>query len=222
MRLTRAVRALLSLCVLAMLAGCNDAGPDGDDADAGGGGTATGPSVSDHAGEVPDPAEGFAVLVASGRLVGEGPEPEAVMACSIAPADGHIHLEAKAAWARPGQHSFKVGKTWLLVLDDVEVDDPRRVGCGVRTVTPFTATGNWQPQVGDGAFSLDVSPDGDRLLVSRNAIEPGASFETYVEFEDGDHTFKGDLTFTHAGWWPPSAFEEREEDPEGDGAVWWA
>jgi hypothetical protein len=160
--------------------------------------------------------------VASGRLVGEGPEPEAVMACSIEAADGHIDLDARAAWARPGQHSFKVGKTWLVVLDDVEVDDPRRTDCDVRIATPFTATGNWQPQVGDGAFSLDVSPDGKRLLVSRNAIEPGASFETYVEFEDGDHTFKGDLTFTHAGWWSPSAFEEREEDPDGDGAVWWA
>jgi hypothetical protein len=222
MRRTRAARALLSLCVLAMLAGCNGAGPEGDDADAGGGGTTAGPSGSDHAGEAPDPSEGFAVLVASGRLAGEGPEPEAVMACSIEAADGSLDLDARKAWARPGQHSFKVGQTWLLVVDEVEVDDPRRTDCGVRSVTPFTATGNWEPQVGDGVFSLDVSPDGDRLLVSRNAIGPGGSFEAYVEFEDGDHTFKGDVTFTHAGWWPPQAFEEREEDPDGDGAVWWA
>ena len=224
MRLSRAPAVLAVL--LALLAGCSEAdrvpGDGGDGAD---GGTGGGPTDSDVAGEVPDPSQGFAVLVARGRLEGEGPAPGSVAACSIAPPDGHIDLEAKEAWARPGQHSFKVGQTWLLVLDEVEVDDPRSSGCIVRTLTPFTATGEWHPQGVESGFSLDVSPDGDRLLVSRNALEPGGEFQTYAEFEDGDYTFSGDLTFRHAGWWPASAFEEREEreeDAGGEGAVWWA
>ena len=218
----------LLLLALAFLAGCNDPGDGGDDGMEGDGGPT--PTGSEDAGEVPDPTQGFAVLVASGRLEGEAQDPASctdsdpcsVVACSIVAPDGEIDLEAKQAWAKPGEHAFKVGQTWLLVLDEVEVEDPRSTGCFVRTVTPFTATGNWQPQVGDGAFSLDISPDGERLLVSRNPVEPGGSFETYAEFEDGDYTFKGDLTFTHAGWWPPSAFEEREEGAPADGrAVWW-
>lgn len=211
---------LATLLLAALLAGCNSPGDGG--IDGGPGGSDAGPTGSEAAGEVPDAAEGFAVLVATGRLKGEGPAPDSVAACSIAAPDGHLDADSEKAWARPGQHSFKVGKTWLLVVDEVELDDPRSTGCGVRTVTPFTATGNWQPQVGEGAFSLDVSPDGDRLLVSRNAVEPGGQFETYAEFEDGEHTFSGDLTFTHAGWWPASAFEERDEEiPPGDDAAWW-
>lgn len=215
------------LLVLLLLAGCNDvgdpgAGPGDDDTDTGPSPTA--PSGLEGGGDAPDPAEGFAVLVATGRLEGEGPPPGPVAVCSPAPPDGHIDVDSQTAWAKPGQHSFKAGKTWLLVLDEVEADDPRQSGCGVRTLTPFTVEGNWHPQAVDpSAFRLDVTADGERLLLGRNAVEPGGAFETYVEFEDGDYTFSGDLTFTHAGWWQPSAFQEKDGEvaPEDGGAVWW-
>jgi hypothetical protein len=207
---------------LLLLAGCNEADPAGDGGETRLESTGPGPTDSEDAGDVPDPDEGFAVLVVDGRLEGQGPSPDSVAACDLAPADGQVDLDAKTVWARPGRHSFKAGQTWLLVLDRVEVDDPRISGCDVRRLTAFTATGTWEPQVGEGAFHLEVSPDGDRLLVGRNAVEPGGEFETYAEFEDGEYTFSGDLTFKHQGWWPPTAFEEKDaEAPFDDKAVWW-
>lgn len=186
----------------------------------------TGPDGSEEMADAPDASEGFAVLVATGRLEGTGPSSgstTAVTACSITAPDGHIDLEEETVWARPGMHSFKAGETWLLVLDDVAIEDPRQSGCGIRALTPFTAAGHWNSRLGDDKFRLDVSPDGDQLLVGRNALGPEQEFETYVEFEDGDYTFKGDLTFRHHGWWPVGSFEEKDEAPEhDDGAVWWA
>ncbi|HUR25374.1 MAG TPA: hypothetical protein VM327_05085 [Candidatus Thermoplasmatota archaeon] len=217
------VVAALAVSILS-LAGCNggDGGNGGPGGSAGADPSITGPDGSEGQAEAPDPADGFAVLVATGTLKGEGPPPSGAIACSIAAPNGHIDLDDEEVWAKPGRHSFKAGQTWLLVLDQVVVDDPRQSGCGVPTITPFTVTGNWYPTLGEDKFSLEISPDGDRLLLGRNAVEPDGRFETYVEFEDGEYTFSGNLTFTHEGRWPPSAFEERDaEVPQDDGAVWW-
>lgn len=210
--------------VLLLLAGCSggdspDDGGDGSDGgdggDGGGAPSSSGPTGAD------DGSGRFAVLVADGLLEGEGPEPGAVAACSLAQPSGAIDLEARSVWAKPGHHDFQRGDTWLLVLDRVRVDDPRQVGCTVHKVTSFVYEGQWTPQVANAGVHIKVYADGDGLLIGRNPLAADGEFTTRLEFEDGDYTFTGNVTFHHAGWWPPEGFEERDGADAGEGAIWW-
>jgi hypothetical protein len=223
-----AAKALALLVLASLVAGCSGGGDEGN-----GDGVETGPGTLDSdstRSPIPftnDPQERFAVLVVEGLLTGEGPEEgEPKVACSIAAPDGAVDVDAGTLWAQPGNHSFKAGKTWIVVVDRVAVDDPRGGSNGCRVpaaATPFLGEALWAPQLAGEPFHVRVyGGDGDDLLVGKNAVAPEATFRTQVAFEDGEHAFSGELAFTHAGWWPNSAFGERQEQPPGGNtAVWW-
>lgn len=222
------IRLLAPLALLALaLAGCQ-AAPSEDDGDGAGEETlAPLPSDSSSTSEAPAPylSGQFGVLVVDGSLRGSGPAPESHVACAIAAADGAIDLEAREAWARPGQHTFESGETWMLVLDRVAIEDPRGGASRCRVpalLTPFIGEAHWAPQMNEPAFRLNIGVSGEDLLISKAPLAEGEPYGTHVEFEDGQYTFTGNLTFTHAGWWPPSAFTERDGPIPDDGkAAWW-
>lgn len=229
---TPAAKALLLVLLQLLFAGCSggdgsgDGDGDGDPTGTDGPGTLDGGSTRAPVSFTNDPQPRFAVLVAEGRLEGEGPAPEGPMvACSISGPDGAVDVAGKTAWAQPGGHSFQAGKTWVVIVDKVAIDDPRgdASGCKVpAAATPFIGEALWAPQLAGEPFHVRVyAGDGDDLLVGKNPVAPGDTFQTDVTFEDGEHTFSGQLTFTHSGWWPNAAFGEKDEAPSGATAVWW-
>jgi hypothetical protein len=215
--------AAVPLVVLSLLAGCSGGDGGGTSTDTGTDGQSThSPTTS-----ASDPQERFAVLVAEGLLQGEGPpEGDPKVACSISAPTGAVDADAGTLWAQAGRHSFQAGKTWIVVLDRVGVDDPRGGSNGCRvpaSARPFVGEALWRPQLSGEPFHVRVhAGDGDDLLVGRAPVAPDDSLQVQVTFEDGEYTFTGELTFSHAGWWPNAAFGERDEDAPMDGtAVWW-
>jgi hypothetical protein len=218
MRPASLAKALPLLLLSALLAGCSNGSDDTLDD----GSTPTrGPAAS-----TPEPPGRFAILIVDGHLQGDGPPATPPVACTPPAPDGILDFESNRTWARPGSHSFKAAGTWLLVLDRVTIDDPRggANGCRVRAaLQPFDGEALWKPRMDSEPFHLGLTAEDDDLVVGKNRISPENAFRTNVEFVDGDHAFSGDLAFTHAGWWPPSAFEERTEEvpPDDRRAVWW-
>ena len=207
----------VSVLVLAMvaLAGCNGDGGDGD-APPGD----DGPAYSLSTTPLPPMTEGFAVLLVEGRLRGEGPSEPGAAPCTPPPADGEVDVAAKAAWAKPGSHSFR-NDTWLVVLDRVVVEDPRGNCVVPAKATAFDFEGAWVPQLETEPFRLEILREGDDLMASKTPIAPGGSFETSLTVEDGAYTFSGNVTLTHAGWWPMDSFEEKDGEPGEGHAAWW-